>query len=63
MTYGQTDEFGHKATFDVVTPNDFQATILNQLGLDHSRLTYLTSGRAQTLTNGQQARVIREILA
>jgi hypothetical protein len=63
MTYGQTDDFGHKAAVDVVTPNDFQATILHQLGLDHSRLTYLTNGRAQTLTNGQPARVIEKILA
>jgi hypothetical protein len=63
MTYGQTDEFGHKAAVDIVTPNDFQATILNQLGLDHARLTYLTNGRAQTLTNGHAARVVREILA
>jgi hypothetical protein len=62
LTYGQTDEFGHKAAVDVVTPNDFQATILNQLGLDHSRLTYLTNGLPQTLTNGQSARVVREIL-
>jgi hypothetical protein len=62
MTYGQTDEFGHKATVDVVTPNDFQATILHQLGLDHSRLTYLTNGRAQTLTNGRPARIIEQIL-
>jgi uncharacterized protein (DUF1501 family) len=63
QTYGQTDEFGHKAAVDIVTPNDFQATILHQLGLDHSRLTYLTNGRAQSLTNGHAARVIREILA
>ena len=62
-TFGQTDEFGHKAAVDIVTPNDFQATILHQLGLDHSRLSYLSNGRAQTLTNGQPARVLREILA
>src|SRR6185436_12321704 len=32
MTYGETDEVGHKAAVNVVTPNDFQATIFNQLG-------------------------------
>jgi hypothetical protein len=63
LTYGQTDEFGHKAAVDVVTPNDFQATILNQLGLDHARLVYHASGRAQTLTNGKAARVIGEIIS
>ncbi len=63
MTYGQTDEVGHRAAVDIVTPNDFQATILHQLGLDHAKLAYHTNGRAQTLTNQQPARVVREILA
>ena len=35
MTYGATDEVGHRAAENVVTPNDFQATILHLLGLDH----------------------------
>ena len=61
-TYGQTDEFGHRATIDVLTPNDFQATILHQLGLDHSRLFYHTNGRSQTLTNDRPARVVGEII-
>ncbi|MEZ6121864.1 MAG: DUF1501 domain-containing protein [Planctomycetaceae bacterium] len=26
MTYGNTDEFGHRAVENVVTPNDYQAT-------------------------------------
>ena len=63
LAYGQTDEFGHRAAVDVVTPNDFQATVLHQLGLDHARLVYHTNGRAQTLTSGHAARVVREILA
>lgn len=63
QTYGQTDEFGHKAAVDIVTPNDFQATILHQLGLDHSQLAYHANGRGQTLTDGRAARVVREILA
>lgn len=63
MTYGATDEVGHRAVENVLTPNDFQATILNQLGLDHSRLVYNAGGREQRLTNGQPARVVKEILA
>jgi hypothetical protein len=63
QVYGQTDEFGHRAVTDVVTPNDFQATILHQLGLDHSRLQYHANGRAQTLTNSHAARVVQEILS
>ncbi len=31
---GETDEVGHKAAVNVVTPNDYQATIFHLLGLD-----------------------------
>jgi hypothetical protein len=62
MTYGTTDEVGHRAAENVVTPNDFQATILHLLGLDHDRLVYHSSGRAQRLTDGRPARVVKEIL-
>ena len=62
MTYGATDEVGHRAVENVVTPNDFQATVLNLLGLDHQRLAYHANGREQHLTNGQPARVVQEIL-
>jgi uncharacterized protein (DUF1501 family) len=61
--YGSTDEVGHKAAVNVVTPNDYQATILHLLGLDHSKLVYHHNGREQRLTNGQPARIIKEILA
>jgi hypothetical protein len=63
ITYGETDEVGHRAAVNVVTPNDFQATIFHLLGLDHSRLIYHSNGRAQQITNGQSARVVQEILA
>ncbi|MFO0844609.1 MAG: DUF1501 domain-containing protein [Gemmataceae bacterium] len=63
MTYGETDEVGHRAAVNVVTPNDFQATILHLLGLDHTKLLYHTGNRAQRLTDGRPARVVKEILA
>jgi len=63
MTYGATDEVGHKAAENVVTPNDFQATVLHLLGIDHERLVYHHGGRAQRLTDGRPARVVRDILA
>ncbi len=63
MTYGNTDEVGHKAAENVVTPNDFQATLLHLLGLDHSKLVYHHAGKAQRLTDGRTARVVKEILA
>ncbi len=63
MTYGATDEFGHKAVENVVTPNDFQATLLNRLGLDHTKLLYQHNGREERLTsNAPNARVVKEIL-
>jgi hypothetical protein len=63
ITFGETDEVGHKAAVEVVTPNDYQATILHQFGLDHAKLVYHSNGRQQQLTNGQPSRVIEAILA
>ena len=63
LAFGQTDEVGHKAVENVVTPNDFQATLLHLLGLDHSKLVYHHAGKAQSLTDGRPARVVKEILA
>jgi hypothetical protein len=62
MTFGATDEVGHRAVEDVVTPNDFQATVLNLFGLDHQRLAYHAGGRTHHLIDGREARVVKEIL-
>ena len=62
MTYGATDEVGHRAVENVVTPNDFQATILHLFGLDHTRLVYHANGREQRLIDGRNARIVKEIL-
>lgn len=61
--YGETDEFGHRAVTNVVTPNDFQATVLHLFGLDHEKLFYLHNGVEQRLTNNQPCRVVRELIA
>ena len=53
MTFGATDEVGHRAVDNVVTPNDFQATILHLFGLDHTRLVYHANGREQRLIDGR----------
>jgi hypothetical protein len=39
------------------------ATILNQLGIDHNRLTFRYQGLDQKLTGAEPARVVDEILA
>ena len=62
MTYGATDEVGHRAVENVVSPNDYQATILHLLGLNHERLVYHANSRALRLIDDRPARVVREIL-
>lgn len=63
QTYGETDEFGHRAVTDVVTPNDYQATLLKLFGLDHSRLVYHHNGQEQRLTDGRPARIVDQWLS
>jgi len=51
IRYGQTDDFGHKAIENKMGIHDLHATILNLMGLDHTRLTYRYSGRDFRLTD------------
>jgi uncharacterized protein (DUF1501 family) len=48
---GATDEFGLNAVENPISVNDFHATILHLLGLDHEKLTYRHSGRDERLTD------------
>jgi hypothetical protein len=63
--HGATDEFGYKAVENRVSVPDLHATILHQLGLDHTRLSYTHSGRPERLTDPEVtgARVVNELLA
>ena len=61
--HGATDEFGYKAVVDPVSHNDYHATLLHLFGLDHTRLTFRLNNNDQTLTDGQPARVVKELLA
>ena len=63
MVYGKTDDFGHRAVENIVTPNDYQATLLQLFGLNHESVVYHYNGQEQHLTNGRTARVVQEILA
>ena len=63
LAYGKTDEFGHKAVENIVTPNDFQATVMHLFGLEHERVYYPQNNSKQILTSGRPARVVKEILA
>ncbi len=62
MTHGATDEFGWHAVENRVHVHDLHATILHQMGLDHTKLTYRYSGRDYRLTD-VHGQVVREILA
>jgi hypothetical protein len=59
--FGATDDFGSKAVTDPVHVHDLHATILHLLGFDHSRLTYVHSGRLERLT-GNSGNVVRGVL-
>ena len=51
ISHGETDEIGYAAISGKVTPYDIQATILQQLGFDHEKLTYPFQGRPFRLTD------------
>ena len=63
LTYGETDSLGFNVVRDKVHVRDLHATILQLLGLDHSRLTYKSQGLDQRLTGVEEAHVIKGILA
>ena len=62
FVHGETDEIGYEVTDGQVHVHDLQATVLQQMGLDHTRLTYRFQGRDFRLTD-VHGRVVREILA
>jgi len=51
LAYGTTDEIGLRAVEQPVHWNDFHATVLHLLGIDHQRLTYYHNGIRRRLTN------------
>jgi len=51
LVYGESDEFGYNIVKDPVHVHDFHATILNQLGIDHKKLTFKAQGRRYRLTD------------
>jgi hypothetical protein len=48
---GKTDELGYNVEEDPVHVHDLHATMLHQLGLDHTQLTYKYQGRNFRLTD------------
>ncbi|MFN8342844.1 MAG: DUF1501 domain-containing protein [Cyclobacteriaceae bacterium] len=61
-SWGETDEIGYYPVSGKVTLHDVQATILQQLGMNHEQLTYLFQGRSFRLTD-VAGKVIQEIIS
>ena len=61
-TVGATDELGYNITEDPVHVHDLHATILDLMGLDHTKLTYRHQGRAFRLTD-VSGKVVRKLQA
>jgi hypothetical protein len=60
--HGATDDLGFKAVENRVSVNDLHATLLDLLGVDHTKLTYRFNGRDFRLTD-VAGNVVREIIA
>ncbi|MEM7313035.1 MAG: DUF1501 domain-containing protein [Planctomycetota bacterium] len=61
ISYGETDRWGYKTVENPLEIHDLHATILHQLGIDHTELTYRFSGRDIRLTD-VRGRVIHDLL-
>ncbi len=61
FTYGETDEFGYNIVKDPMHVNDFHATLLHTMGLDHERLTFKHLGRRYRLTD-VAGKVVKDVL-
>jgi hypothetical protein len=51
LVHGETDDYCYNITQDPVHIHDLNATILHQLGVDHTKLTYRYQGRDFRLTD------------
>ena len=60
--YGATDDMGMNAVENRVHVHDLHATVLHQMGIDHTRLTYRYSGRDYRLTD-VHGQVVNDILS
>jgi hypothetical protein len=62
VSYGSTDEFGYQIAENPVHVNDFHATLLHLLGINHEKLTFAFQGRDFRLTD-VGGKVVKELLA
>jgi len=62
QTIGETDDYCYNVVRDPVHVHDLQATVMNCLGIDHTKLTYKFQGRHFRLTDVSGS-VIKTMLA
>ena len=62
IVYGSTDDFSYNIVENPVHIHDLNATILNQLGINHEQLTYRYQGRDFRLTD-VHGTVVDDLLA
>lgn len=62
MTYGKTDDYSVSVVENGVHVHDLQATIMQQMGIDHERLTFKYQGRHFRLTD-VHGQVVNDILS
>ena len=63
VSFGETDDFSYNVVENPVHVNDFNATILHLMGIDHERFSFKFQGLDQRLTGVEPQRVVHEILA
>ncbi|MGL4463878.1 MAG: DUF1501 domain-containing protein [Planctomycetia bacterium] len=61
QVYGETDDFSYNVVDKPVHVHDLNATILHQLGIDHTKLTYRFQGRDFRLTD-VEGKVVKDLL-
>jgi len=61
-SYGETDDFSYNIVEHPVHINDFNATILHLMGIDHERFSFKFQGLDQRLTGVEEQRVVTELL-
>ena len=62
-SYGETDAIGLRAAVDPVHVNQFHATLLHLMGLDHRRLTFEHHGLEERLTGPAEIEIVKELLS
>jgi hypothetical protein len=62
FVYGETDDFGYNIVKNPVHVHDFQATVLNLMGLNHEQLVFKHLGRRYRLTD-VSGKVVKDLIA